>query len=1341
MPSGTNPSNNPPIPNNGNITVDDISRKLETMNNLLSGIVDVFEKNGRQNSPSSFYSQLTLEKAKRGQSGDIFKYNQKAWSELTKSEKSNFVKSPFKDELAAERKKERDNKAILNNSSSTAAERTEAKKKIKESQARQKEIKKQQRERYENQEEIYKENDRFSDKSIEERWNNMNDSQKADYGGDKQRYFEAEKFEQKYIENSEANLKASRMIANSGIGHTKVGGALQSALSKVQTVRDIKRFAMKMQNGGAQRIARGLFGRGGAGKAVSKVLSVISRAAAAAAGPLMVVAGIVVAAIAIFKMWGEAVAAVARYKAETANIDTDVLNAQYDFYDKTLQANADYQSASIQSQGQVKLKEIDVVGQNLLEATKIVAEQYAKAHEIAANYAFKGINKSAYEAAYAAMDTAADIRKYEEHKAARAQELSAVKAAAGAQMGLAAAQKSAAKTMAREAYDAEIARSARNREKLGERQNWVAASGEETRDMLTPEAVTSAENATKAIVNRHQVRNQAVNDKYSKYTKGADFWEAEMMNQMEATESLQKMGDSLLNRRITEELGKASLATKQMVANARIQATAAGINANLAQKQASIQQQRADIIIDAALQIKKTWLAFAEKLEEYVGEFDKTTNDLGINLGFTDKAELMQFKKSMFPIIEKKVNKWGKTVEDAAKAQSAYIEGTGRNKMMSGNDYGMVMALNLMTGDDTTAVSLLTNMEIFNADIKNTSERVAKWSNKVNRSGLNARKYMKDVAKNLKLAEKYNFVDGTEGLMRMQKWAQQVRFNMDSLGSMLDKIRNGTYEDAILESGQLQVLGGFAAINSDPFGMIYDAWADAEAFAKRINGMIKGMGKIDEKTGETTFTMAERMMITQIAKTVGKSVEDLIGEAMARNKADKVREYLKTNNIGETWDEDFLENVINRASFNEETGKWQVAVQTRNNKGELVFEPKDIDQLNPENPDDFLMPETFEDEVEHHLQEIVAMLDQMKGEELAEKTNLAEATYDDVVKAFEERTKIAMQQYLTHKEEYVNEAKQGMKMATEAWQGYINQWKAGNDQVDTEVRKIGNIAENLNDNLKALKKQVESGRIALSKVGAGGVAPDALAKGVEKEEDNRKKLATTMVKNFSSSGDAADNAFKFGAPGNTREQNIAAYQSSNVLMHSMEYMSTKRGRYAAGEKHDKEVGGYVVEDYLNMSEADKAQFEADMYKYMREAYKEEYGKDFTGEFDAMINATMRPIVQSTQSPFSDLFNNTMPRINEIESSFSDYNMPMAYLDENEAEIDSILSGQNTPANLTANFGGKFKFNMDKSSNNGIDELFNNPILMRSVAFETVNQFMTTANGGRKEMYKTRGYVG
>lgn len=1341
MPSGTNPSNNPPAPNNGNISVDEISRRLETMNSLLSGIVDVFEKNGRQNSPSSFYSQLTLERAKRGQRGDFIKYNKKKWSELTKSEKSNFVKAPFKDDLAAAERTEKHNKAILNDPTSTAAERAEAKEQIRLSKAHQKRLKKLQRERYENQEEIYKENDRFSDKSINERWDDMSDAQKADYGGDKQRYYDAEKSEESYIENSEANLKASRMIANSGIGHTKVGGALQSALSKVQTVRDIKRFALNMQNGGAQTLARGLFGKGGAGKAVSKVFSLISRAAAAAAGPLMVVAGIVIAAIAIFKMWGEAVAAVARYKAETANIDTDVLNAQYDFYDKTLQANADYQSASIQSQGQVKLKEIDVVGQNLLEAIKIVAEQYAKSHEIAANYAFKGINKSAYEAAYAAMDTAADIRRYEEHKAARAQELAAVKAAAGAQMGLAAAQKSAAKTMARESYDAEIARSARNRAKLDERQNWAAAAGEDNRNLLTPDAVTNAENAVGNIVDKHQIRNQAVNDKYAKFTKGADFWESEIMNRMESTDALQKMGDSLLNRRITEELGKASLAAKQMVSNAKLQATAAGINANLKQKQASIMQQRADIIIDAALQIKKTWLTFAEKLEEYVGEFDKTTNDLGINLGITDKAELMQYKKSMFPLIEKKVNKWGKTVEDAAKAQGAYIEGTGRNKMMSGDDYGMIMALNLMTGDDSTATTLLTNMEIFNADIKNTSVRVAKWANSVNRAGLNARKYMKDVAKNLKMAEKYNFVDGTEGLMRMQKWAQEVRFNMDSLGSMLDKIRNGTYEDAILESGQLQVLGGFAAVNSDPFGMIYDAWADAEAFAERINGMIKGMGKIDENSGETTFTMAERMMITQIAKAVGKSTEDLVGEAMARNKADKVREYLKTKNIGTNWDDEFTENVINRASFNDETGKWEVAVMTRNDKGELIFTPKDIESLNSENPDDFLMPETFEDEVETHLQNIVSMLYKMKGEELAEKTNAAEATYEAVVSAFKERTSIAMEQYLANKKQYIDEAQQGMKDATEAWQGYINQWKAGNDQVDAEVDKISQIAGNLNDNLDKLKNEVAKGGVALSQVGAGGVAPDALAKNAAEDNSNRKKLATVAVRNATTAGDAADNMMKFGAPGNTRAENLEYYRSSNMAMHSLGYMATKQGRYAEGAVHDKEVGGFTEEDYINMTDAQKDQFEADMYRLMREAYKEEYGKDFTGEFDAVINTTMKPIAQATQSPFSNLFNTIMPKINEIESSFNNYNAPMAYLDENEAEIDSILSGQNTPANLTANFGGKFKFNVDKSNNNSIDDLFNNPILMRSVAFETVNQFMTTANGGRKEMYKTRGYVG
>ena len=302
--------------------------------------------------------------------------------------------------------------------------------------------------------------------------------------------------------------------------------------------------------------------------------------------------------------------------------------------------------------------------------------------------------------------------------------------------------------------------------------------------------------------------------------------------------------------------------------------------------------------------------------------------------------------------------------EDIAKLQQTYIETTGRNKLFSRRDNRSITALGEYLGDDGLAANYTAEMEIFNAGVAGSVDMLDKVLQDVNRIGLNGRKYTKTLVDSLKLAQKYNFKGGTENLMKMAKWAENTRFNMNSLGGMLDKISEGGLEGIITQGAQFQVLGGQAAMNADPFAMMFERYADPEAFAKRMQDMTKGYGSLDRITGETTFSGTEQMLMEQLAKIQGRSVEDVMNEVRARNKREVVSKQLNGN-----FDEDEQSYISNVATYNKKTRQFEVKVQGKNGQ----YENKEVSQLTKEDLEN-LMPEKHDERMEDYMQTIVDLL-------------------------------------------------------------------------------------------------------------------------------------------------------------------------------------------------------------------------------------------------------------------------------------------------------------------------------------------------------------------------------
>lgn len=241
---------------------------------------------------------------------------------------------------------------------------------------------------------------------------------------------------------------------------------------------------------------------------------------------------------------------------------------------------------------------------------------------------------------------------------------------------------------------------------------------------------------------------------------------------------------------------------------------------------------------------------FTRKTDEYIKKQDKAIRNFQTERGMSS-TQTATFEKWMLGQGES-FAKFNKTIEDVLKMQSSYTEQSGRAVNFSENDNLQSIAVGRLVGDESL-INFQSQMQLFNHSVSESANIMYEMYKDVNKMGLSQKKVTKDVLANLKLANKYDFKNGTKGFIELAKWAENARFNLSSLGNIIEKTQSGGLEGAITQSAKLQVLGGNFARYADPLAMFNESLTDPEAYSKRILNMFKGLGSLDRKTGETEF--------------------------------------------------------------------------------------------------------------------------------------------------------------------------------------------------------------------------------------------------------------------------------------------------------------------------------------------------------------------------------------------------------------------------------------------------------------------------------------------------------
>lgn len=691
--------------------------------------------------------------------------------------------------------------------------------------------------------------------------------------------------------------------------------------------------------------------------------------------------------------------------------------------------------------------------------------------------------------------------------------------------------------------------------------------------------------------------------------------------------------------------------------------------------------------------------------------------------------------------------------EQLAQQQQKYSETTGFAIELDDNDY---LKSNLMgeIWDQNTVNDINASLQLYNHSVSSGSEMMFEMYDTARKMGLSQAKFSKELAKNLKLAEKHQFKGGVKGLMQMTAWAQKVRFNMDEFGSVLDKMKEGGFENAMTSSAQLQVLGGNFAMGADPLAMLWETYNDPAALGKRLNGMVRGMGTFNSKTGEVDFNMNDTLMLQSMAKATGQSVENLMNQARINVKSKHLEHLLK-----DSYSQKQKDLIISKATLDED-GNWKV-------------NRKDINDLQES---DFAELESIESGILYNVKDIAKMMSMSDKQAAAkEKSNadVASNTYDDTVKTMNTIIDQDLKFYKDNMPQITEEIRRSYtymeKMNNLAHEKIINNTEAiaaAFDLLEDRATKDATLADqanNLIEGFKALQNGVDSFTEWLQKQGVD--MSDYRDRGKIHDKDSIDKLTSDYITLAAGKYANFDNGESFGESFGTALKKYRKKDGSidyKSLLLSDEWKNFALKGFGIG---DRDLDDYIKKlgyaSYNSISEKTLEVIINSLIKNMN--LNKDFKKGFDNVSDGFITANGNPMFTSASSvtpihdgsvqlaksdpkdsalfaksggPFDTLFNGIFSKINEISDIVVprslNYEFPMK-------SFGDVINGSKYTTNnnkfqmepIKIELNGKLELTNSNGQNiDIINEIRNNPVLLRTLTQLISESINDNINGGK-----------
>lgn len=368
-----------------------------------------------------------------------------------------------------------------------------------------------------------------------------------------------------------------------------------------------------------------------------------------------------------------------------------------------------------------------------------------------------------------------------------------------------------------------------------------------------------------------------------------------------------------------------------------------------------------NIITDVAKKGAEKWL-----------EVDQAAHDFGRSMGMSAR-DIDAHTTSLFANYGNMAKTLGMEFKDIYKFQTGYADATEKSIILTKEQVGSMAALSRNTGEEAISVASK-NLDVFATSANATIDYLAKGTARAAMDGLNVKKFSDAFANNIKLASKFTFREGITGIQKMTLLSQKLKFNMESIGTAMDKF--SSLEGALDAGAKLQVLGGSFAQNfGNPLEAMSEALLDGEAFTKRIIDSVSATAKFNSKTGELDLAPIDKLRLKGAAEALGVSYDELHNMATQSRKEEMIGATVK----GKGLNEEQISYLTNKAQYNTATGKWHLTDAS----GQML--PQDISQMTAEDIDKARNTDSYEKILAADVSEIHDLLISKANDELSQQ--------------------------------------------------------------------------------------------------------------------------------------------------------------------------------------------------------------------------------------------------------------------------------------------------------------------------------------------------------------------
>ena len=299
-------------------------------------------------------------------------------------------------------------------------------------------------------------------------------------------------------------------------------------------------------------------------------------------------------------------------------------------------------------------------------------------------------------------------------------------------------------------------------------------------------------------------------------------------------------------------------------------------------------------------------------------EIEDRVKKVGRSIGLSHE-QVRGYQQNIMKNYGSMAAKLGMTIDELTQFQEKYTKATGRAVQLSQQQVVTLASASKLMGEVATN-KIVENMDNFGASTKTATSYLALNHARARAMGLDAQKASEAFADNVKLASKYTFSEGVNGISKMTLLSQKLKFNMESVANAAEKFE--TIEGAISTAANLQMLGGtFAQQFSNPLEAMNMAMLDMEGFTDKVINSVKGKATFNRETGQIKMSAMDMRFIKEASKQLGISYDEMYNMAVQPTKIREIERELRTD---QNFDETEKAFLANKAEYDPESKSFKI---------------------------------------------------------------------------------------------------------------------------------------------------------------------------------------------------------------------------------------------------------------------------------------------------------------------------------------------------------------------------------------------------------------------------------